>query len=126
MVNWDEPLVVVRVSVEIQDVLRVAVSEPVQDGGEPRFAGVVPGRVSGAVAKGDDEMDLRARLSSREKTVSLRGPAGPGRIGVRLRIGDEADAAGVEPAPVLPAAPLPRRLGRCLPMRDQEPSLVIA
>src|SRR5436189_1043553 len=95
--------------VEVQDVLRVAVAERVQDPRERRLAGVDSGREGGPMAERDDEVDRRIGLCSSEDRVGLRLPLCPRTAGVWLGIRDETDPTGVEPAPVGTAAPLPRR-----------------
>ena len=85
--------------------MRVAVAEPVEDRARAsaRRGGSrssTPGRWPNVTMN----LIFRVACGRRHQRARLRPPVGPGRVAVRLGVGDEAHGAGVEPAPVLAAA----------------------
>ena len=96
--------VIVRVPVEIQDVLRVPISESIQDRRETRVAGVEAGGVGRPVAVCDYVADARVGLGCSHDRIDCALPTAPGIAPVGLRIRDEPDPARIEPAPIFTAA----------------------
>src|SRR4029079_3595660 len=80
----------------------------------------------GSVAERDDEVNRRVGLGGCEDRIDLRSPRAPRRAGVRLRVGDEPDAARVETRRILAAAVLAWRVRRGVRMGEEEPALVVA
>ena len=120
-----KPLVVVRVAVDIEHVLRILVRERAEDVRECDVTSVQPSGVRRTVPEGDDELDRRVVLCCREDRVDLRLPVRPRRAGVPLGVRDVAHGPDVEPAPVLPAAAEARRVRRGPRVRDLEATLVV-
>ena len=97
------PLVVVAVTVQVEDVLAVGCSEPVQDALQQRVARVVPRRIGGPVPEGHDEGDRGIALRRVHERRGPGIPVGPSPA-VGLGVADEADIAVIEPVPVLAGA----------------------
>ena len=78
------------------------------------------------MTRGQDEPDVGIPLRLGHHRIHPAPPFVPGRAGIRLRIGDEADGSDVEPSPVLPTAAEGGCAHRGLSVGDGEPALVVA